>query len=284
MRETILIRLIRTPAVNTQLLFLVLLSGSPSQPPKENPRADIKAEAEEASAIAKKLAAEYVVRLDKSEKMLKMEPEPVLRWTNHLGRRFYGDLYVWTYEGRPEAVASVTTIFTATKSTETEIQSLSTGRPTLSRSEKIVWEPTSPGIQLKPIPGAPKLAATAGVRLLQMRDLAVQFSVIADYGADKEEKEELRLLTTPVYRYQSAEHGVTDGAMFAFTKGTDPDAFLLIEARGKKDEISWQFAFARFNGNCALRSVLKDQGEVWSVDRLSRKMIGDPKQPYFIFR
>jgi hypothetical protein len=93
----------------------------------------------------------------------------------------------------------------------------------------------------------------------------------------------IRLLATPIDRYESAAQGVVDGALFAFTKGTDPDAFLLIEARGKKDDVEWQFSFARFNRSCALRAVLKDK-EVWQVDRLPSKTIGDPKQTYFNFR
>ena len=212
-----------------------------------------------------------------------MEPEPVLRWTNHLGRRFYGDVYVWTHEGRPEVVASVTTIFTAKPSTYTEIQSLSTVLPVLSRDEKVVWEPAEPGVEFKPLPGAPKPAATPAARLLQLRNLAMRFSVVADYGIDKEQKEDLRLLGTPVYRYQSEAQGVADGALFAFTKGTDPDAFLLIEARGKKDDIEWQYAFARFNGSCVLRATLKDI-VVWEAARLPGKTLADPKQPYFNFR
>jgi hypothetical protein len=268
--------------MNTPLMMLVLLGAGPAQAPSAPP-ADTKAEAEQASAAAKKLADEYVVRLEKSDKQPRLEPEPVLRWTNHLGRRFYGDVYVWTYEGRPEVVASVNTIFTARRETYTEIQSLSTGQPVLSRNEKVVWEPAEPGVELKRLPGAPKPAATAGARLLQMRALAGQFSVVADYGIDKEQKEDLRLLTRSIYRYESAAQGVVDGGLFAFTKGTDPDAFLLIEARGKKDDVEWQFAFARFNGSCALRAVLKGN-EVWQVDRLPGKTISDPKQAYFNFR
>jgi hypothetical protein len=266
--------------MNTPLMLLVLLGAGPAQPPSAAP-ADTNAEAEQASAAAKKQVGEYVVRLEKSQ--LRLEPEPVLRWTNHLGRRFYGDVYVWTYEGRPEVAASVTTVFTARRETYTEIQSLSTGRPILSRNEKVVWEPAEPGVELKHLPGAPKPGATAGARLLQMRALAGQFSVVADYGIDKEQKEDLRLLTRPIYRYESAAQEVVDGGLFAFTKGTDPDAFLLLEARGKKDDVEWQYAFARFNGSCALRAVLKDK-EVWQVDRLPGKTISDPKQPYFNFR
>src|SRR5262245_26928276 len=128
--------------MNVSLVLLVLVGG-PGQPPS-NPSVDTKAEAEEASAAAKKHAADYTIRLEKSK--LRMEPEPVLRWTNHLGRRFYGDVYVWTHEGRPEVVATITTIFTATKSTYTEIQSLSTGQPILSRGDNVVWEPSGPGV------------------------------------------------------------------------------------------------------------------------------------------
>jgi hypothetical protein len=269
--------------MNILLTILILLGGPPGQPPNNTP-IDTKAEAEEASAAAKKLAAEYIVRLEKSaENKLRLEPEPILRWTNHLGRRFYGDVYVWTHEGRPEVVASITTIFTAKPSTYTEIQSLSTGRPSLMRDEKVVWEPSEAGVEFKPLPGAAKPAAAAPARLLQLRTLAGQFSVVADYGINKEEKEDLRLMATPVYRYQSTAQGVVDGALFAFCKGTDPDAFLLIEARGKKDDVQWQFAFARFNGSCTLRALQKDK-EVWQVERLPSKTIGDPKQPYFNFR
>jgi hypothetical protein len=253
--------------------------GSAQEPP-----ADTKAEAAEASAIAKKLAGEFVFQLEKaSDKKLKMEPEPILRWTNHLGRRFYGDVYVWTREGRPEVVASVNNVFAARRGTETEILSLSTGRPVLLHDEKVVWEPSGPCVELKPLPSVPKPGPTGAARLLQMRAMAAQFSVVADYGVNKEQKEELRLLRTPIYRYESAAQGVVDGALFAFTKGTDPDALLLVEARGKKVDVEWQFAFARLNGYCALRASLKDK-EVWQVDRLSNQTNTDPTQPYFVLR
>jgi hypothetical protein len=264
-------------------MILLLLGGGPAQQPDNLP--DTKTEAKEASATAMKLTAEFVVTFDQSGKKVRLErpAEPVLRWTNHLGRRFYGDVYVWTHEGRPEVVASVSTIFTAKTSTYTEIHSLSTERPILSRGGKVVWEPNEPGVEFKPLPSAPKPGPTATTRRLQLRNLAAQFSVVADYGIDKEQKEALRLLGTPVYRYQSVGQGVVDGALFAFTKGTDPDTFLMIEARGKKNDAEWQFAFARFNGNCVLRATLKDK-EVWHADRLPTKMIVDPKQPYFNFR
>jgi hypothetical protein len=268
--------------VNAQLAILLLLGGGPGQPPADPP--DTKAEAEEAGTGAKKLVGEFVVRLEKSDKKLRLEPEPVLSWTNSLERRFYGNVFVWTHEGRPEVLASVNNVFqTGRKARETELLSLSTGQPVLSHDGGVVWEPSRPGVEWKPLPGAPKPGATAAARLQQMRTLAGQFSVVADYGSKKEQKEELRLLRTPIYRYESGGQGVADGALFAFTKATDPEAILMIEARGKKDEVEWQFAFARLNAYCTLRAVHQDK-EVWQVDRLPAKTLSDRKQPYFSLR
>jgi len=274
--------------MNTLLIIVAIFNADPDQPsPALNPQN--KVEAEQASTTAKERVATYSIRLDDSpddqqrDRQLKREPEPIMRWTNHLNRRFYGDIYLWTYEGRPEVVASLTSIFTASVATTTEIHSLSTARPILSRNEKVLWEPAKPGVAFLPLPGAPQPGATAAARLRQMRELAGQFSVVAGYGVASEQKETLRLLTTPIFRYQSAAQGVMDGALFAFTKGTDPDAFLLIEARGEQDAPQWQFAFARFNGSCVMRATHKDV-EVWHVEQLPGSTIADPKQPYFNFR
>jgi hypothetical protein len=206
--------------VNTPLLILLLFGQAASQPSTSAPEsADNKAEAEEARAIAKLAAGQYVFQLDKSSaQKLKLEPEPVLRWLLQLDRRFYSDVYVWTHEGRPEVVAAITNVYGARRAMETEIHSLSTGLPLMSHDGNVVWEPERPGVEPKAIPGAPKPDATAVARLRQMRTLAAQFSVIAQYG---DMKEQLRLLTTPLYRYASEKQGVTDGALFAFARGTD---------------------------------------------------------------
>ena len=93
----------------------------------------------------------------------------------------------------------------------------------------------------------------------------------------------LRLLPAPIHRYASEKRGFTDGAIFAFARGTDPEAFLLIEARKGADGPEWQFAFARFNGHCSLRALRGDR-EVWQAELLDVKVITDPKQPYFGLR
>ncbi|OWK37960.1 hypothetical protein [Fimbriiglobus ruber] len=270
--------------MNATMMVLLLLGHGPSQPPSPpaGEKADNKAEAEEARAIARKLADEYVFQLDKQSGLrLRREPEPVFRWLLQLDRRFYSDVYVWTHEGRPEVIAAITNIYGARRAMETEIHSLSATLPLLSHDGKVVWEPEHPGVELKPLSGAPKPGTTAVARLSQMRTLAAQFSVVVDYGSKN--KEDMRLLPAPVYRYASEKQGATDGALFAFVRGTDPEAFLMIEARKGGEGVEWQYAFARFVGHASLRAV-RDGREVWQVDALPVKVNTDPKQPYFGLR
>lgn len=270
-------------AVNTSLMILALLGpGQPPTPPTP-PAVDTKAEADEACAVAKKLADAWVVELDKGGKAVRLErrAEPVHRWSNSLGRRFYGDVFVWTYKGRPEVISSINSIYAAKALTEAEIVSLSAERPRLTHNEKVVWEPEAAGLEMKPLPDAPKPGATAPARLIQMRALAARYSVTAEYGTNKEQ-EALRLMTTPMFRYESADLDVVDGALFGFVKGTDPDALLVIEVRGKKGDVTWHYAFVRLNGWCSMRAVQKD-AEVWKVERQPSKANTDPKQPYFAY-
>jgi hypothetical protein len=268
--------------MNTPLVLLLVLVGQTQPGPVAPENADTKAEAEEARAVAKKVVGEYEFKLDKSsETKLELDEKPVLRWLLQLDRRFYSDVYVWTHEGRPEVVAAITNVYGGRRrAMETEIHSLSTGLPLLSHEGNVVWEPERPGVQFNPIPDATKPSAGAGIRLKQMRDLAAEYAVTAEYG---KQKEELRLLTTPLYRYASPKQGVTDGALFAFARGTDPEVFLMIEARKVEEGLEWQSALARFVGHASLR-VLHDDREIWQVDVLPTNVNLDPKQPYFAVR
>ncbi len=68
-------------------------------------------------------------------------------------------------------------------------------------------------------------------------------------AADGGERRELRLLTNPLYRYQSSDPAVTDGALFAFvcSVGTDPEAFLVLESRRTAEGPRWHYCLARFS-------------------------------------
>src|SRR5271156_2607058 len=87
-----------------------------------------------------------------------------------------------------------------------------------------LWHPAGPGIRSEPIPGAPRPAATAAERLRQMRALAREFKASVDL---EKGGTELRLLSQPLFRYESK----SDGALFAFVMATDPEALLVIDER-----------------------------------------------------
>ena len=46
---------------------------------------------------------------------------------------------------------------------------------------------------------------------------------------------EMRLLAQPIYRYENTKGDLIDGGLFVFVQGTDPEMFLLIEARTVAD-------------------------------------------------
>ena len=75
---------------------------------------------------------------------------------------------------------------------------------------------------------------------------------------DKASTWPLRPLVKPLYRYE----GKHDGALFALVQGTDPEAFILLEARGEGKDAHWEYAVTRFT-DLEIHVRLKDR-EVFS--------------------
>jgi hypothetical protein len=148
-----------------------------------------------------------------------------------------------------------------------EMHSLSLENVEAERIGKTAWAPSQPGITLRDVPAAPQPADSAVRRLSQMRSLALEFEVVL---TDKRrnnsgERQALRLLTQPLHRYQSSDSDWMDGAVFGFVLGTDPEAFLLIEARRAGETARWQYGLARMNNDSM--AVSHNRREVWRVER-----------------
>jgi len=73
-----------------------------------------------------------------------------------------------------------------------------------------------------------------------------------------------------------------DGALFTLVQGTDPEIFLLLEARRKDDSISWKFAPTRMNG-VGFQLRYNDQ-QVWAADILPWKDIASHQEVYTTFQ
>lgn len=243
-------------------------------------RAEDDQEAAARLEFMKKSAAVYKITLaDKNKTELKLAPEPALRWDNPVGAVPDGVLVLWLgEEGRPEAAAQV---FLAAGTKDLwlhEFQSLSLSPLEAVRGGRAAWQPEKPGVEFKPVPNAPAVASTPVQRLAQMKAIAKDFSTSDDFGGMS--PFELRLLSKPVARYGKPGSAVADGAMFVFALATDPEAFLMIEAREVGGQLKWHYALAGMTAY-ALKASHKGK-EVWT--RPEQKSPVPRENLYFILR
>jgi hypothetical protein len=261
----------RRGAVLTAVLSLVCVAAEQAAPSADEP-GEV-ARAREFLELAGREAAAYELRHAEGE--LERHKDPVLRWSNPVIGEIYGGIFLWTRRGRPEAVASIFKWYSPHTHMTHEFQSLSTKDLTATRDGGEFWR-TSRGVEPQPIPGAPAPARSRAGRLRQMRELARQFSATLNR---EDVVHSLRLLTQPLYRYGDGGDEWTDGALFGFVLGTDPDVLLLIEARpGADGGEAWHFAPARMHWRRV--SMLHQDREVWQAPELSNSEIHSGTKPY----
>jgi hypothetical protein len=218
-----------------------------------------------------KEVSEYSMAVESaSRQALEVQKEPIFEWTNPIrSAPQQGAVFLWLRDGRPAAVGS---IFSQKdpdlpgRRIAHELHALDREKLLVSRPAGALneWKPQA-GLARKELPDAGAPAATAGARLAQMRRLAQEFTGHETNVDDK--REDLRLLPAPLYRYPAAADGVVDGALFTLisTEGTDPEVWLLLEARKEGGNTRWEYACARFS-NRNLYVQHKDK-EVWSSVR-----------------
>ncbi len=280
----------RVPHLVVLLILVPALFGqAPEGPAGKGDRAK-EVKRERLLQIYTREAEGYTVHRDASRReQLELRKKPVYIWTNPLRAGGQdGAVFIWVYRGRAELLGTFFSYpATGERGLQHELHSLATTVLDVSRqvspgSSGEMWTPKVAGITLAAIPEADAPAQAPAARLAQMRALAREFS-----GTAKDEHDnrwELRMLPQPLYRYESTDPGVLDGAVFAFVSsaGTDPEAILVIEARKGPDasEPTWQFGLARFT-DMSLVMRYKET-EVFSAPQL----LGPPGPdgPYRIFQ
>jgi hypothetical protein len=272
--------------------LLVLLSISLAMVQAEDPKPDTpKPDAPEQSNGAKRLRAlhlghaeEYEIYRDRDHReKLELQRTPVYVWTNPLrSGGQHGAVFVWTYQGRPEAIGSIFSYPAAGRRRVLhELHSLSQKVLDPVRDSPVRWQPKA-GLTLKPLPDAPVPADSALKRGFQLRALSRDF---AARSIDRQQTTwQLRLLPQPLYRYESTDPNVIDGALFAFvtSAGTDPEAIVILEARQVDNAPQWQYGLARFSD----LNVFVDykQIEVWKSVRGGDDIWdNDPQHVYRLF-
>jgi len=228
-------------------------------------------------------AAEYKIYRDvQKTEALQLRRQPVYAWTNPTrdgGQT--GDVFVWMYHGRPEAVGSIFSHpWEGRRRVIHEFHSLS---PVILHPEgnpRVRWQPRS-GAVLTAVPEAPKVAESRSQRIAQLKSLVREFSAYSVNPANGD-RWELRLQTTPLLQYDAAGPDVLGGALFSFvtTAGTDPELMLLIEARNIEQGRQWLFTPARFSDYRLY--LLHKNRQVWAGLRGPQDTLGsDAQHLYF---
>ncbi len=240
---------------------------------------------ETALKLTQAAAAEYEFRVgtDEKEKPLELQRDPVLKWSNPTQGEVHGNVFLWTRDGRPLVVGSLFKWFSPHTHMAHEFHSLAEEPLRAKFHGAPVWKTSEAGLRFAGVPKAPDPAAGEAQRLLQLKQLAKDFSGIKKNPSGGEV--ELRLLPQPVYRYAAPKQGIFSGALFAFVQGTDPEIFLLIEARGKDVAgATWQYAATRMISTEEVRLRHRDQ-QVWSAEIIPwREVFLEHEHAYTTFR
>jgi hypothetical protein len=242
------------------------------------------AERKERLELMKQQAAEYSVTLNAdTPSKLALHEEPILRFSNPVGGVPDGIVVMWKDGARPAIFAQVFQI----KSGEWlhECQSIAVAGLTMQLGDTTRWQPKAGASEFRPLADAPAAAETPGRRLIQLKALAARFAASDDFKISSTDKEttrhELRLLPTPVYRYDDNLADIRDGAAFAFVHGTDPEVFLILENRpASAGKDTWHYALAPMT--CWGVEARLDGKEVWRVpERLGNST---PTDSYHVWK
>lgn len=205
-----------------------------------------------------------------NEKELPRRKQSLLNWRNEVR---YGDtngsVYVWTQNGR---VAVVGTVFSHALRNPPTQRTVARSLLKLCKDDvyaqadgQVFWEPTNVGLLRAQTLDDVPVSGSRVARLGMMRRIASNFS--AEIVETDGIKRKLRLIKTPIYRYEESEKSTAvDGGLFVFaTEGTDPEVMLLVEALETPEGRQWQYAVGRFAK--VLVRVARNGDEIWAPAR-----------------
>ncbi|MCX7420242.1 MAG: hypothetical protein NT013_11970 [Planctomycetia bacterium] len=169
--------------------------------------------------------------------------DPLVRWDNPISKNADDMMFLWTDRGRP--VVATNGFFNFPTQIWGRVFVSLTDRPIEMRhGDQPFWKPRLQGSPFKPLNDAKPPSDKASTRLVQMRNIAKEFQVICNWGGKDKSDWQMRLLPTPLYRYQVHEEGVVEGAMFGYVQA-GPEAVLLLEARQTAAGLEWHYKVSR---------------------------------------
>lgn len=226
---------------------------------------------------------------DPRQTKLKLFPRPILNWSNPIRQTPAGAVFLWTHHGRPVvAMCGYPNI----GNIDYEFQSLTTiGLAAENADRESTWRPDGPGVEIRELPEI-KPQKTVQRRAVQMRRIAGDFSaaIVNRNTVGSTIKTQLRLLTTPLYKYPTdvknsddltassvkSRGELIDGALFGFVQSTDPEVLLMLEVwRAENGKLSYTYSLSRMS-MVYLQATYEDT-VVWKTGWGNTQ----PTDPYF---
>ena len=158
--------------------------------------------------------------------------KPLLHYYDQPRKILDATLWCFGEQGRPSAFCKIEKIAVADRNRWLYcFASLSTSPIEAEWADGKTFSATNPGVRFMDLQGAPVPAEGKEGRSRQVKELVRRVNVsLAD--PDLMFRENLRLLTQPLHRYEDAKAGILEGAIFGFsTNGTCPDLIVLVEAQ-----------------------------------------------------
>lgn len=210
-----------------------------------------------------------------------LHPKPLLRWSNPTAGSIHGEVFLWSADLRPVAIASIYRWYAPYQDSTVEITSLSTSGLELNENDQTIWKAAAGGVTFRPLNEVTAPAKTRVSRLRQMRDIARRFAVIlADDRGGELVSRDLRLLDQPIYRYGKDDSPIIEGALFVFAENTDPEVLVMVEAISEDQQLRWRYGVARMNAHGLDVKLDGQLIQRWSrVDNPAK----DPKSTYAYF-
>ena len=187
-----------------------------------------------------------VMTLKVGDREAELQSKPLFRWQNPVSGAD-GAVFVWSVEDRPIALAKAHVNDIKQHYVETLV-AISPKPFHVDRKQPRDWLPPGSDAKAVVIKDVDAPADAVGVRLTQMRAIARKYRFTSMWGEENRSEWELRLLSTPLYRYRSLENGVIDGAIFGYAQGTNPEAVVVIEAISTDTGKHWEASPQRLSG------------------------------------
>ncbi len=226
-------------------MMIVIEASCADEPKAPTTESEVAKRAREELQVCMDHVAPMKLQHAETGAVIERVPNPVLRFGAPMFGNHHGALWVWGKRGRPAAELEMAQQgndgfwhHACHCTTDAPIKlTMPTGQ---------VWTPKSNSLTFKPLPGALVPAETPFARMRQMKAFVQKVTAhqLWTWQFGDGLRHELRMLPTPVHRYDDADQQLIDGALFIVAQGTNPEATLFHEAVKPIDSPKpiWQFA------------------------------------------